>query len=146
MISGAITGLWTFVGMMIGSIVVARRVRRTAARAEAGEEAVFFLVGANLPDQGRRYSLGRVPAGSEFRWSPRWLWTRLRELPADLSYVCRREPAFRERLWLASDAVVIECDSSAGPVRLWAHAEHAVHVVRMIRSGRGGPAPVTDAP
>src|SRR4051812_40221314 len=103
MITGAITGLWVFVGSMIGTILVARRVRRTAARAEAGE-AVFFPVGANLPDEGRRrYSLGQVPAGSGFQWKPRRSWTRLRELPTDLRYVCAREATFRERLWLPSD-------------------------------------------
>jgi hypothetical protein len=133
MITGVITGLWVFVGSQIGRILVARRVRRTAARAEA-EEAVVFPVGANLPDEGRRrYSLGQVPAGSEFRWKPRWSWTRLRELPTDLRYVCARDATFREKWWLPSDARVIECESPAGSVRLWVHAEHAVHVVKMIR-------------
>ena len=133
MITGVITGISVFVGATIGNILVARRVRRTTARAEA-EEAVLFQVGANLPDEGRRrYSLGQVPAGSEFRWKPRRSWTRLRELPTDLRYVCARDATFREKLWLPSDALVIECESSAGSVRLWVHAEHAVHVVKMIR-------------
>jgi hypothetical protein len=133
MITGVSAGLCAFVGSVIGTILVARRARRIAARAEAGE-AVFFQVGANLPEEGRRYSLGRVPAGSEFRWRPRWSWTRLRELPADLRFVRAREATFRETLWLLPPgALMIECESSAGPVRLWTRAEHVVHVVGMIR-------------
>lgn len=132
MVTGVITGLWVFVGSVIGTILVARRARRTSARAEAGE-AVFFQVGANLPAEGRQYSFGRVPAGSEFRWKPRWSWTRLRELPTDLRYVSAREASFREALLLPSGALVIECESSAGPVRLWVRAEHAARVVKMIR-------------
>ena len=127
-----ITGFCTFVGMVIGTLLVARRARRTAARAEAGQ-SVFFQVGANLPGEGRRYSLGQVRAGGEFRWNPRWSWTRLRELPTDLRYIRAREATFREKLWLPAGALVIECESSAGPVRLWAHVEHVVHVVEMIR-------------
>ncbi|MCX5328368.1 hypothetical protein [Streptomyces sp. NBC_00140] len=107
-------------------------MRRTAARAAAGI-AVSFPVGANLPDEGRRYSLGRVHTGREFRWEPRWSRTRLRELPTDLRYVRARETTLREMLWLPSSALVIECESSAGPVRLWAHSQQAVQVVEMIR-------------
>lgn len=127
-----ITGVCAFAGMVIGTIVAARRARRTAARARAGE-AVFFRAGANRPDQGRRYSPGRVRAGSEFRWEPRWSWTRLRELPTDLRYVRARETTFREFWWLPTGALVIECESSAGPVRLCVHAEQVVQVVEMIR-------------
>lgn len=152
MMSGVITGISVFVGATIGNIVAARRVRRTAARADAGE-TVIFQVGANLPDEGRRrYSLGQVPAGREFRWKPRRRWTRLRELPADLHYVCARDATFREKLWLPSDGRVIECESSAGSVRLWVHAEHEVHVAKMIRrtdtpdSSRPWPGTAADCP
>ncbi|MFJ3339445.1 hypothetical protein [Streptomyces sp. NPDC086766] len=127
-----IYGICVFVCTVLGTMLVARRARRTAARAEAGE-AVFFQVGANLPDKGRRYSLGRVRAGDEFRWKPRWPWTRLRELPADLRYIRTREATFRETLWLPPGVLVIECESPAGPVRLWARTEQAVHVMEMIR-------------
>lgn len=127
-----ITGVCVFVGMVIGAMVVARRARRTAARARAGE-AVFFRVGANRPDQGRRYSPGRVLAGSKFRWEPRWSWTLLRELPTDLRCVRARDTTFREFWWLPTGALVIECESSAGPVRLCVHAEQVVQVVEMIR-------------
>ncbi|MFC5788054.1 MULTISPECIES: hypothetical protein [Streptomyces] len=126
------TAVCVFVGMVIGALLVARRARRTAARAEAGE-AVLFRVGANLPDEGRRYSLGRVLAGGEFRWIPRWPWTRLRRLPADLRYVRAREATSREMLWLPIGVLVIECASAAGPVRLWARREHALLIVEMIR-------------
>ncbi|MFF4275613.1 hypothetical protein [Streptomyces sp. NPDC001536] len=136
------TAFCTLLGMVIGSIVVAWRVRRTAARAAAGV-AVSFPVGANMPDEGRRYSLGRVQTGREFRWEPRWSRTRLRELPTDLRYVRARETTLREMLWLPSSALVIECESSAGPVRLWAHTQQAVQVVEMIR--RTG-APDVDTP
>ncbi|WP_324785598.1 hypothetical protein [Streptomyces sp. H51] len=84
--------------MAIGFLLITRRVRRTAARAAAGG-TVFFEVGANLPGTGRRYSLGRVRSGGDFRWEPRWSWTLLRELPADLRHVRTRETAFREMLW-----------------------------------------------
>ncbi|MFG2275833.1 hypothetical protein ACGFNY_39480 [Streptomyces chartreusis] len=72
-------------------------------------------------------------AGSEFRWEPRRSWTRLRELPAGLRYVRARETTFWEFWFLPFGALVIECESSAGPVRLCVHAEQAVHVVEMIR-------------
>jgi len=121
-----------FVGTLIGAMIAARRARRTVARAVAGE-AVFFPVGVNRPGQGRRYSPGRVPAGSEFRWEPRWSWTRLRDLPSDLRYVRARDATFRELWWLPTGALVIECESSAGPVRLCVHAEQVVPVVEMIR-------------
>ncbi|MFJ9543046.1 hypothetical protein ACIRPX_38215 [Streptomyces sp. NPDC101225] len=128
-----ITGLCAFVGMVIGALLVARRARRTAARAAAGE-AVFFHVGANLPAEGRRrYSLGRVQTGGEFRWKPSRPWTRLRELPADLRYIRAREANFRESLWLPPRALVIECESSAGLIQLWAREEQATHVVEMIQ-------------
>ncbi|WP_240654333.1 hypothetical protein [Streptomyces sp. AcE210] len=126
------TAVGIFVGMTIGALLAAWRARRTAARAEEGE-AVLFRVGANLPDEGRRYSLGRVVAGGEFRWIPRWSWTRLRKLPAGLRYVRAREATFREMLWLPNGVVVIECESSAGPVRLWARREHVVLIMEMIR-------------
>ncbi|MET7451884.1 hypothetical protein ABZT03_08315 [Streptomyces sp. NPDC005574] len=141
-----ITGLCTSVGMVIGLLLAARRARRTAARAAAGE-ALFFQVGANLQAGGRRqYSLGRVQAGGDFRWQPRRSWTRLRELPADLSYIRAREATFGEGLWLPPRALVIECESSAGPVRLWARVEQATQVVEMIRrtsnpSSSGAPVP-----
>ncbi|MFE6956470.1 hypothetical protein [Streptomyces sp. NPDC057696] len=126
------TAVCVFVGTVIGALLAARRARRTAARAEEGE-AVLFRVGANLPDEGRRYSLGRVLTGGEFRWIPRWSWTRLRKLPADLRYVRAREASVREMLWLPSGVLVIECESSTGPVRLWARREHVVLIVEMIR-------------
>jgi hypothetical protein len=131
------TAFSTCLGMVIGSIFVAWRVRRTAARAAAGI-TVSFPVGANLPGGGRRYSLGRVQTGREFRWEPRWSRARLRELPTDLRYVRARETTLREMLWLPSSALVIECESSAGPVRLWAYTRQAAQVVEMIRR--------TDAP
>ncbi|MFE4255597.1 hypothetical protein ACFRU3_40260 [Streptomyces sp. NPDC056910] len=127
-----ITGVCAFLGTVIGAFLMERRARRTAARAELGE-AVLFPVGANLPDDGRRYSLGRGLAGGEFRWIPRWSWTRLRALPADLRYIRAREMTFREMLWLPDRVLVIECESSVGPVRLWAHPKQAVQVVEMIR-------------
>ncbi|MEV6700576.1 hypothetical protein AB0M68_26010 [Streptomyces sp. NPDC051453] len=126
------TAVYIFVGMAIEALLAARRARRTAARAEAGE-AVLFRVGANLPNEGRRYSLGRVPSGSEFRWIPRWSWTRLRSLPADPRSARARKATFREMWWLPIGVLVIECESSAGPVRLWARKEHAVLVMEMIR-------------
>jgi hypothetical protein len=127
-----ITGVCTAVGAVIGMFVMTLRARRVAARAEVGE-AVFFRVGVSLPAEGRGYSLGRVRAGGEFRWTPRWSWTRVRELPADLRYVRARETTWREMLWLPAGALVIECESSAGPVRLWAPGEYAAHVVEMLR-------------
>ncbi|MFB7166275.1 hypothetical protein [Streptomyces sp. NPDC056242] len=133
------TAVCVFVGMVIGALLAAWRARRTAARAEAGE-AVLFRVGANLPDEGRRYSLGRVLAGGEFRWIPRWSWTRLRRLPAELRYVRAREATFREMVWLPIGVLVIECESPAGPVRLWARREHVVLVAAMIRR-TGTPSP-----
>ncbi|WP_327714394.1 hypothetical protein OG381_02390 [Streptomyces sp. NBC_00490] len=139
------TAFSTCLGMVIGSIFVAWRVRRTAARAAAGI-TVSFPVGANLPAEGRRrYSLGRVQTGREFRWEPRWSRTRLRELPTDLRYVRARETTLREMLWLPSSALVIECESSAGPVRLWAYTRQAPQVVEMIRSSSTG-APDVDKP
>ncbi len=127
-----ITGVMSFAGPVIAAIIAARRARRTVARAAAGE-AVFFRVGANRPDQGHRYSPGRVRAGSEFRWEPRWSSTRPRELPSDLRYVRARDTTLREYWWLPTGALVIECESSAGPVRLCVHAEQVVQVVEMIR-------------
>ncbi|MFB8268865.1 hypothetical protein ACFC96_19960 [Streptomyces sp. NPDC055955] len=126
------TAVGVLIGMVTGTLLAARRARRTAARAEAGE-AVLLRVGANLPDEGRRYSLGRVPTGGEFRWMPRWSWTRLRVLPADLRYVRAREATYREMLRLPIGVLVIECESSAGPVRLWARREHAALIAEMIR-------------
>ncbi|WP_432165794.1 hypothetical protein [Streptomyces sp. bgisy031] len=133
------TAVGVLIGMVTGTLLAARRARRTAARAEAGE-AVLLRVGANLPDEGRRYSLGRVPTGGEFRWMPRWSWTRLRVLPADLRYVRAREATYREMLRLPIGVLVIECESSAGPVRLWARREHAALIAEMIRS-TGAPNP-----
>ncbi|MCX5083104.1 hypothetical protein [Streptomyces sp. NBC_00401] len=133
------TAVCVFVGMVIRALLAAWRARRTAARAEA-REAVLFRVGANLPDEGRRYSLGRVLAGGEFRWIPRWSWTRLRRLPAELRYVRAREATFREMVWLPIGVLVIECESPAGPVRLWARREHVVLVAEMIRR-TGTPSP-----
>lgn len=135
-----------FIGGVIGRLLLARRARRTATQAEAGE-VVFFQVGANLPDEGRRYSLGRVRAGGKFQWKPRWARTRLRELPQDLRYIRARQATFREMLWVPTRALVIECESSAVPVRLWAYPEQAVHVVEMIRrasSPNSSSAPVPD--
>lgn len=126
------TAICVLFGMVIGTMLATRRARRTAARAEAGE-AVLFHVGANLPDKGRRYSLGRVRTANEFRWEPRRSWTRLRELPADLRYVRTRETTLRESMWLPTSTLVIECESSAGPVRLWARKEQTAQVVEMIR-------------
>ncbi|MHA5052209.1 hypothetical protein [Streptomyces sp. SD15] len=126
------TWLAGFTGVMIGMILLGRRARRTAARAEAGE-AVFFQVRANLPDKGRRYSLGRVQAGGEFGWKPRRSWTRLRELPTDLRYIRARDMTFLESLRLPPDMRVIECESSLGPVRLCARIEYTEHIVEMIR-------------
>ncbi|WP_240634435.1 MULTISPECIES: hypothetical protein [Streptomyces] len=40
---------------------------------------------------------------------------------------------FREVWWLPAGALVIECESSEGPVRLWAHAAQAQYVVDVIR-------------
>lgn len=125
-------GVSVLFGVLIGTMVAAWRARRTAARAAAGE-AVFFRVGANLPDKGRRYSLGRVQTASEFRWMPRHSWTRLRELPTGLRYVRTRETTFRESMRLPTGTLVIECESSAGPVRLWARKEQEVQVVEMLR-------------
>ena len=125
---------------------MARRARRKAVQTEAGE-VVFFQVGANLPYEGRRYSPGRVRAGGEFRWKPRRSWTRLRELPTDLRYIRARQTTFREMLWLPTRPLVIECESSAGLVRLWAYPEQAVHVVQMIRRAsnpNSSSAPVPD--
>ncbi|MFB7758187.1 hypothetical protein ACFC18_52920 [Streptomyces sp. NPDC056121] len=133
------TAVGVLIGMVTGTLLAARRARRTAARAEAGE-AVLLRVGANLPDEGRRYSLGRVPAGGEFRWMPRWSWTRLRVLPADLRHVRAREATYREMLRLPIGVLVIECESSAGPVRLWARREHAALIAEMIRR-TGAPNP-----
>ncbi|WP_240653675.1 hypothetical protein [Streptomyces sp. AcE210] len=133
-------------GGVIGRLLLARRARRTATQAEAGE-VVFFQVGANLPDEGRRYSLGRVRAGGRFQWKPRWSMTRLRELPADLRYIRARRATFRDVLWVPTRALVIECEGSGMPVRLWAYPEQAVHVVEMIRrasSPNSSSAPVPD--
>ncbi|MGW1728031.1 hypothetical protein ACWCQK_34640 [Streptomyces sp. NPDC002306] len=121
-----------FIGVKIGMMLIGRRARRTASRAEAGE-AVFFQVGANLPDKERRYSLGQVQAGGEFEWKPRRSWTRLRELPTDLRYIRARDMTFRESLRLPPGARVIECESSVGPVHLCARVEYTEHVVEMIR-------------
>ncbi len=130
--SRMITAACVCLGTVIGTILVSRRARRAAARAASGE-AVFFQVGANRPDEGRRYSLGRMRTGTEFHWEPRRPWTRLRELPPDLRYVRTRHTTFREALWLPPGVLVIECESSAGPVRLWARVEQAAQVVEMIR-------------
>jgi hypothetical protein len=141
-----ITVLCAFLGGVIGRLLVARRARRKAVQTEAGE-VVFFQVGANLPYEGRRYSPGRVRAGGKFRWRPRWSWTRLRELPTDLRYIRARQTTFREMLWLPTRPLVIECESSAGLVRLWAYPEQAVHVVEMIRRAsnpNSSSAPVPD--
>ncbi|MEU0195038.1 hypothetical protein ABZ250_35310 [Streptomyces afghaniensis] len=130
--SRMMTGVWGFVGVLIGTTLVAWRARRTAARAAAGQ-AVFFPVGANRPDEGGRYSLGRVQAGREFQWEPRRSRTRLRELSADLRYVRAWQTTFGEMWRLPVGVLVIECESSAGPVRLWTRAQQAEQVVEMIR-------------
>ncbi|MFF2479221.1 hypothetical protein [Streptomyces sp. NPDC058066] len=134
------------IGGVIGRLLLARRARRTATQTEAGQ-IVFFQVGANLPNEGPRYSLGQVRAGGKFQWTPRWSRTRLRELPKDLRYIRARHPSFREVLWVPTRALVIECESSAVSVRLWAYPEQAVHVVEMIRrasSPNSSSAPVPD--
>lgn len=134
------------IGGVIGRLLLARRARRTVTQTEAGQ-TVFFQVGANLPDEGRRYSLGQVRAGGKFQWKSRWSRTRLRELPNDLRYIRAHQATFREMLWVPTKALVIECESSAGPVRLWAYPEQAVHVVEMIRrasSPNSSSAPVPD--
>ncbi|MFE6962982.1 hypothetical protein [Streptomyces sp. NPDC057696] len=100
------------------SALAAAGVRRAAGRGEGGGEGDGY---------------GNVLAGGEFRWIPRWSWTRLRALPTDLRYIRAREMTFREMLWLPDRVLVIECESSVGPVRLWAHLEQAVQVVEMIR-------------
>ncbi|WP_406371441.1 hypothetical protein OG788_15680 [Streptomyces sp. NBC_00647] len=142
-----ITGLCaSLVGGVIGRLLLARRARRTATQTEAGQ-TVFFQVGANLPDEGPRYSLGQVRAGGRFQWKPRWSRTRLRELPKDLRYIRARRATLREMLWVPAKALVIECESSAVPVRLWAYPQQAVHVVEMIRRASGpnaSSAPVPD--
>ncbi|CAM5237418.1 hypothetical protein [Streptomyces chartreusis] len=130
--SRMLTGFCALIGAVIGTIFVARRARQTAASAAAGK-AVFFPVGATRPGDRRRYSLGRVQAGSAFQWEPRWSWTRLRALPTDLCYLCARPATFGEMWRIPIGTLVIECESSAGPVRLWAYPQQAVQVVEMIR-------------
>ncbi|MEU6915927.1 hypothetical protein [Streptomyces olindensis] len=71
--------------------------------------------------------------GTEFHWEPRRPWTRLLELPPDLRYVRARPTTLREALWLPPGVLVIECESSTGPIRLWARVEQAAQVAEMIR-------------
>ena len=83
-----------------------------------------------------RWNIGRVQASAEeFRWEPRWPWTRLRKLPADLQCVRIRDMASREMLWIPADALVIECVSSDGPVWLWGMPVQVKYVIAMIRRG-----------
>ncbi|MEU1535199.1 hypothetical protein [Streptomyces fagopyri] len=114
------------------SVLILFLTWRIAARVRAGEKG-FLRVVANLPDKGWRYSLGLVRAEGEFRWEPRWSWTRLREIPTDLRYIRARVITSREKLWLSPSGLVIECESSAGPVLLWVHMVNVEHVVEMIR-------------
>lgn len=128
-----ITGLCSFLGAVIGTALMLRRQHRAAARADAGQ-AVLFPIGAKRPDASRRWNLGRTRANAEeFRWEPRWPWTRLRELPADLRFVRARHQTGREWLWLPTGALVIECESSDGPIWLWVMHMQVEHVVPMIR-------------
>ncbi|MER6062672.1 hypothetical protein ABT167_16040 [Streptomyces sp. NPDC001792] len=120
------------VGVSILIFLLAWLPRRMAARVLAGE-AGFVRVMANLPAKGRRYSLGLVRAEGEFQWEPRWSWTRLRELPTDLRYTGARVITAREGLWLSPGGLVIECESSAGPVLLWVRAAHVEHIMELIR-------------
>lgn len=104
-------------------------------RGRAGE-SVWFPVGAKLPEKGRRWSVGRIRAGAErFRWEPRWRATRLRALPDDLRMVRTRQQEGGERWWLTPGAMVIECESSDGPVWLWVMPAQLDHVRAMIRNG-----------
>ncbi|WP_327350826.1 hypothetical protein [Streptomyces sp. NBC_01304] len=127
-----ITGLCVLGGVLMGSFIVAWRARRIAARAEAGKAATL-QVGANRPDAGRRYSLGRVRSDQEFRWEPRWSWSRQRELPAELRYVRTRKLTAGEVWRLPAGVMLIECESAEGPVRLWVREAYAAHVAEMIR-------------
>ncbi|MGW2770752.1 hypothetical protein [Streptomyces sp. NPDC001275] len=121
-------------GVLLGEAIRRWRSRRAMARARVGQ-AALFLIGAKRPDVGRRWSLGRVRADAEeFRWEPRWPWTRLREVPADLRFVRVRQQQGREWLWLPAGVSVIECESSDGPVWLWVMDTQMKHVVAMIRS------------
>ncbi|OQR60766.1 hypothetical protein B6E66_28615 [Streptomyces maremycinicus] len=70
--------------------------------------------------------------GSEFRWQPRRPWIRLRELPADLRFVRARRATSRETWRIPFGALVIECESSRGPVRLWARPQQLAQVVELI--------------
>lgn len=122
-------------GVLLGTVVVRRRAKQAMARVNAGQPALF-PIGAKRPDLSRRWNLGRTQASAEeFRWEPRWPWTRLRELPADLQCVRTREMTFREMLWLPDGALVIECESSDGPVWLWVMPVQVKHVIAMIRRG-----------
>ncbi len=130
------TGICAALGALLGVAFVRRRSQRAMNRAKAGQP-VLFSVGAKRPDLGRRWSLGRVRSEvEEFRWEPRWSWTRLRELPADLRFFRVREPKGREWLWIPIDAFVIECESPEGPVWLWVMGAQWEHVAGTIRQGR----------
>lgn len=93
-------GARSSLGAVIGTALMLRRQHRAAARADPGH-AVLFPIGAKRPDASGRWNLGRTRANAEeFRWEPRWPWTRLRELPADLRSVRARHQTGRE--WLCS--------------------------------------------
>ncbi|PJM93165.1 hypothetical protein CG719_24250 [Streptomyces sp. CB01373] len=130
-----IMGICFMLSVPLGEVIRRRRSRQALARARMGQ-ATLFLVGAKRPDVGSLWSSGRVRADAEeFRWEPRWPWTRLREVPADLRVVrVRRQKGAQEALWLPAGVSVIECESSDGPVWLWVVDTQLAHVVRMIRS------------
>jgi hypothetical protein len=124
------------VGTCVGLGLRARRSRRVAARAEAGE-AVSFLVMARRGDRRGRFDVGRVRADVPFRWVPTRPWGRLRELPADLRNPRVSPSTSGETLWIQPGAVVIECDSAEGPVLLGVRPEHQGLVMSMIRRNAG---------
>ncbi|WP_018535503.1 MULTISPECIES: hypothetical protein [unclassified Streptomyces] len=132
------TGVCVGLGALTGTAIATWRARRAAARAEAGQ-AVHFAVGANRPQDGRKYSLGRVRSDRPFHWEPRWRWNRLRHLPDGLLVVQTREMTLKEMLWLPSGAVVLECSSDDGPVRLWVHRAQAEQVRSLVRRAWSAP-------
>ncbi|GED89285.1 hypothetical protein TNCT6_63700 [Streptomyces sp. 6-11-2] len=128
-----VMGICVVLGVLLGEAIRRWRSRRAMERAKAGQ-AALFLIGAKRPNRGR-WSSGRVRADAEeFRWEPRWPWTRLREVPADLRFVRVRQQEGLEWLWLPAGVLVIECESSDGPVWLWVMHTQLEHVVAMIRS------------
>ncbi|MFJ4552888.1 hypothetical protein ACIP4X_27500 [Streptomyces sp. NPDC088817] len=133
--SMAITGICIMLGVLLGETIRRRRSRRALAQARMGQ-AVLIPIGAKRPNVSGRWSPGRVRADAEeFRREPRWPWTRLREIPADLRFVrVREQKGGRELLWLPAGVSVIECESSDGPVWLWAMDTQLEHVVAMVTS------------